>query len=129
MSAVLDKLAAPGGDLKSLCSAFRAQPATDPAAAIRELLTHWKTSGGGRRICPLPDLYFGALGGVLPGPGRSAARSTTCCSKMHEAREVYLHSLDRPALRHPAVLTYACTMIGHRQIDYYTSLRDESAAA
>jgi hypothetical protein len=120
VSAVLDRLAAPG-DLNSLCSAFRARPATDPADAVRELLTRWKTSGA-TEDCPLPDLYR-HLSAACPGLTIGAFHDVL--RRMHEAREVYLHPWTGPlyAIPQPA---YAL-MIGH-EIDYYTSLRDESAA-
>jgi hypothetical protein len=122
VSAVLDKLAAPGGDLNSLCSAFRAQPATDPAAAVREMLARWKTSGA-TEDCPLPDLYRSLAASC---PALTIGAFHDVLRQMHEAREVYLHPWTGPlyAIPQPA---YAL-MIGH-EIDYYTSLRDEAAAA
>ena len=122
VSAVLDKLAAPGGDLNSLCSAFRAQPAADPATAVRELLTRWKSSGA-TEDCPLPDLYRRVSASC---PGLTIGAFHDVLRKLHEDREVYLHPWTGPlyAIPQPSF----ALMIGH-EIDYYTSLRDESAAA
>jgi hypothetical protein len=126
VTTVLDRLAAPGGDLKSLFSAFREQPETktaiDPVTAVREMLTRWKTSGA-TEDCALPDLYR-RLAATCPGLTIGAFHDVL--RKMHDDREVYLHPWTGPlyAIPQPSF----ALMVGH-EIDYYTSLRDESAAA
>lgn len=126
VTAVLDRLAAPGGDLKSLFGAFREQPETkaaiDPVAAVRETLTRWKTSGA-TEDCALPDLYR-RLATACPGLTIGAFHDVL--RKMHDDREVYLHPWTGPlyAIPQPPF----ALMVGH-EIDYYTSLREESAAA
>ena len=126
VTTVLEKLVVPGDDLKSLFSAFHQEPAPkpagDPVGAIRDLLLRWKASGA-TEDCPLPDL-FGRLSASCPGLTIGAFHDVL--RKMHVAREVYLHPWTGPLYAIPQP-TYAL-MVGH-EIDYYTSLRDESSAA
>ena len=126
VTTLLEKFALPGGDLKSLFSAFHQEPAPkpagDPTSAVRDLLTRWKASGA-TEDCPLPEL-FSHLSASCPGLTIGVFHDVL--RKMHDGREVYLHPWTGPlyAIPQPSF----ALMVGH-EIDYYTSLRDESSAA
>ena len=126
VTTILHRLAPPGGDLKSLFTAFHKEPApkpaNDPAASIREALARWKSSGAAED-CPLPDL-FGRLSPSCPGLTIGAFHDLL--RRMHDEQEVYLHPWTGPLYAIPQP-SYAL-MVGH-EIAYYTSLRDESSAA
>lgn len=116
IAAVLARVSAPVGDLKTLFAEFRQEKVVDPTASIRQQLDRW-AKGGASEDCPLPDLYRqvqATCPGLTIGSYHDALRA------MHAAGRIWLHPWTGPLylVPEPAYVL----LVGH-EIAYYASLQ------